>query len=116
MTQTMTDDRLDWHFANWATWQRAEYTIAHGYPSQASSGMGKTHRQRFDEQVTVADQRCAKAVEALLDGCTALERNAVHHLHLYAVFRFPRLGQCVEEAYSRAREHVRNGLLARGIL
>ena len=45
-----------------------------------------------------------------------LRRNAVHHLHLYAVFRFPRLGQCVEEAYARAREHVRNGLLARGIL
>jgi hypothetical protein len=32
MTQTMTDDRLDWHFANWASWQRAEYTLAHGYP------------------------------------------------------------------------------------
>ncbi len=114
--QTMTDDRLDWHFWNWAEWQRAEYTIAHGYPTRAASGLGRSHARTFPELVASADKRCAKAVEAILDGCTPLERNAVHHIHLAAVFRFPRLGQSVEDAYARAREQVRSGLIARGIV
>lgn len=111
----MTDDRLFWHLSNWSEWQKQD-GVGIGYPRFASGGMGVSHGigERFNLNVSEADARCARAVEAILEGVTPAERCAVHHVHLHAVYRFGR-ETSVEAAYDRAVEKVRKGLRARGI-
>lgn len=115
----MNEDRVSWHLDNWAYWQRAPEAgrgaAPRGYPSAASSGMGIQRRSNFDSMCDTADARCARAVDAILDGLRPIERASVHHFHLSAVFRFPRTGMSAERAYARARDAVRLGLISRGI-
>lgn len=112
----MTDDRLQWHLDNWASWHMARgQSLGGGYPTRASGGVRSIASQDFDTMVEAADIHCAEAVEAILDGCTVVQRCAVHHFHLGAVFRFPRPGLGAEIAYRAAREAVRAGLVRRGI-
>jgi len=113
----MTDDRVKWHLENWAYWQSDRTSNdGRGVPDRAS-GIGISHRSDFDAMCDHADRRCADAVSAILsDECTPLERQVVTHLHIAAVFRFPRLGWSAEEAYKRATFTVGKGLDRRGIV
>jgi hypothetical protein len=113
---TMDPDRVLWHLDNWAEWQatrRGDY--GRGYPSRASGGMGQVQSRDFESMVATADAHCAAAVEAILESCTVVERCSVHHFHLGAVFRFPRIGRGAELAYEHAREKIGRALLQRGI-
>lgn len=115
----MTESRITWHLDNWAYWQRAPESgrggPPRGYPSAAGSGVGVQRRSNLDSMIDAADARCAKVVDAILDGLRPIERAAVHHFHLAAVFRFPHIGMSAERAYARARDEVRLGLIRRGI-
>jgi hypothetical protein len=112
----MNDERLGWHLENWAAWQADHaHDFGRGYPTRASGGFVSRSSQDFSSMVHKADRACARAVDAILDGCTPIEKAAVSHFHLAAVFRFPRLGMAAENAYQSAREKIRRGLLARGI-
>lgn len=114
----MAPDRITWHLENWAYWQ-SDRTVSMGrnYADRASGGIGKSNRSDFDSMVDAADRRCADAVDAILqDECTPLERQVVTHLHLAAVFRFPRIGHSATEAYASARIKVGRGLDRRGIM
>lgn len=116
MTAEMTDDRLDWHLENWAEWQRdCAGDFGRNYPSRASGGFISRSSQDFDAMVRKADRMCARAVDAILEGCTTAERSAVAYFHIGAVFRFPHVGRGAEIAYQSAREKIRRGLIARGI-
>lgn len=108
----MSDDRLRWHFENWAVWQRMD-GIETGYMRHASGGIGVSHgSDRIARLENEADARCARAVEALLEGLPVAQRCAVHHFQLQAVFRFR--GDAVA-LYALAGECVRRGLTKRGI-
>ncbi len=110
----MSDERLAFHLVNWADWQRTRASdYGRRYPSRASGRMGVSGASDFDSMVEVADAICARAVEAILDGLAPAERCAVHHRHLAAVFRFPRVE--LERAYTAACEAIRRGLRSRGI-
>lgn len=108
--------RLDWHLENWAEYMQNRPTDhGRGYPGRASGGILSRASQDFEQMVMRADVACAKAVDAILEGCTPTERAAVHHYHLAAVFRFPNIGRGAEIAYHEAREKIRAGLQKRGI-
>lgn len=116
MAGDMTEDRLDWHLENWAYWQAdGDHDFGRTYPSRASGGFVSRGSQDFDTMVRRADRACSKAIDAILEGCTPVERSAVAHFHLAAVFRFPHVGLGAELAYKSAREKIKRGLLARGI-
>lgn len=114
----MTDERLDWHLWNWENWHYRGQTgdLARGFSNLASSGIGRKSSSDFDSMVASVDDRCALAVETILDECTPAQRSAVHHFHLAAVFRFPHIGYGAKVAYDEARERIRAGLTKRGIL
>lgn len=113
----MTDERLDWHLANWAEYMRPRQSdYGRGYSGRASGGMGQSGSRDFDTMVEAADSDCARAVDAIICGsCTPIEQCAVHHYHLGAVFRFQRIGRGAELAYESAREKIGAGLVQRGI-
>ncbi|HEY1283005.1 MAG TPA: hypothetical protein VGE96_00870 [Steroidobacteraceae bacterium] len=112
----MSEERLTWHLENWAAWQRRADAICEGAPPRAGSGLGRSHRRTFDEMVESADTRCAEAVEAILDDLPPLERFAIHHAHLAAVYRFHHHSARHEDLYASGRAKVKRGLSARGIL
>lgn len=118
MLATMTDERLLWHLWNWEQWHYKGQTgdVGRGWPTLAGSGVGQTQSRDFDSMCASVDDHCARAVEATLDDCTPVERAAVHHFHLRAVFRFPRIGRGAELAYEAAKEKLRAGLTKRGIV
>lgn len=107
----MTDDRIDWHLWNWARWHRQAGERV-GYSSRAS-GFSRTGLRDFDAMVATVDSDCAGAVEAVLDGVSVSERCAVHHFHLDAVYRFPRIP--LADTYNAARAAIGRGLDRRGI-
>ena len=114
----MAPDRITWHLENWAYWQ-SDRTVSMGrdYSDRASGPLGHSLRSDFDSMCDAADKRCADAVDAILsDECTPLERQVVTHLHVAAVFRFPRLGHAATDAYASARLKVGKGLDRRGIM
>lgn len=113
----MSEERLSWHLENWATWQFRSGSTARGYPSRAGSGIGVSHGSRtFEEMAETADDNCARAVEAVLGDLTTLERCAVHHEYLSAVYRFPRDQRGHAELYRAARDKIGKALSRRGIL
>jgi hypothetical protein len=114
---TMDPQRVQWHLENWAEWMTTRASdYGRGYPGRASGRMGVSQSRDFDSMVAEADSACARAVGAILDeSCTPVERSAVHHFHLAAVFRFPRLGRGAELAYETACTKVGRGLVQKGI-
>ncbi len=110
----MTEDRLTWHFENWAYWQRdiaSDY--GEGYSYKDGSGACSNASKAFDSIVDGVDRRCADAVSAILESVTPAEFGAVRHMHMEAVWRFGR--KTLEELYASARAKVNLGLLRRGI-
>ena len=78
--------------------------------------MGGTSSRTLESMWAEGDTQLAKALESILAGLTPAERNAVHHVHLGAVYRFPQVGAAVEQAYARAMRKIWDGLAARGIV
>lgn len=110
----MNTDRIEWHLWNWARWQYRG-ALVNGYASRASGGFRSGALREFDALVIEADNACALAVDAILNGCDMAERCAVHHLHLGAVYRFADLFPLLD-AYQRARLAIGRGLDARGVV
>lgn len=111
----MTEERLTWHFENWAYWQRAIASdYGEGYSHKDSSGAEcygswNTDDRAYDELTA----GLAAAVGACLESVTPGEFAAVRHKHLEAVYRNGRA--MLEEQYDSARVTVRVGLARRGI-
>lgn len=78
--------RLEWHFDNWRRWMRKD-DVTDGAPGKACGCVGGGYSQSFDEMVDAADVRCARIMDALVNSLTTVERAAIYHEYLYAVFR-----------------------------
>lgn len=112
----VTEDRIEFHLWNWSRWMGVRVVaLPPGAPKKASGGMGVSHRSDVDTMTRAADNRCAAAVDAIIDGLSPIERAAIHHFHLEAVFRFPRVGLGAEKAYALARDRIGFELDRRGI-
>jgi hypothetical protein len=112
----MTPQRLTWHFDNWAEWHKASSSeMDNDLPERSGGGVFQCAPRDFDSLVASSDTRCAEAVEAILEGLPAVQRCAVHHVHLDAVFSFPRHAFSYVVPYEIARVMVAAGLVRRGI-
>jgi len=109
----LSPHRVEWHLWNWEQWQLSR-SSAGDYESRASGGIGGTSSRLFDAMCAEADTRSAMAVEAILSGLPEIERMAVHHVRLGAVFS-DRTEQ-PEFPYARACVAIARGLYARGIV
>lgn len=104
--------RLEWHFDNWRRWMRKD-DVTEGAPRVAAGCVGGGYSQTFDEMVDAADVRCAKILDSLVNSLSHVERAAIYHKYLYAVFRLERCS--MEQSLSRGRLKVAEWLVARGV-
>lgn len=112
MISGMPEGRLEWHFDNWRRYMRRD-DVTDGYPGKAAGCIGGGYSQTFDDMVDAADVRCARVMDALVSSLSTIERAAINHQYLYAVFRHGR-GE-LEEALLRARYRIAAWLVQRGI-
>ena len=108
----MSEARLEWHFDNWRRYMRRD-SVTDGYPGKAAGCVGGGYSQTFDDMADASDVRCARIVDSLVSSLGNLERAAIYHQYLYAVFRHGR-GQ-LQEALQRARLRVAAWLVIRGV-
>jgi hypothetical protein len=107
----MSEARLEWHLDNWRRYMRRD-NVTDGYPGKAAGCVGGGYSQTFDEMADASDVRVARIVDALVGSLTNVERAAIYHRYLYAVYRF-RLD--VETVVNRARLRIAQWLVARGV-
>ena len=107
----MPEFRLEFHLDNWRRYMRSDVPVD-GYPGRSAGCLGGGLSATFDELVDAADARCARAVDALMQGLGNSERAAINHVYLYAVFRFPRSN--LRELLESGRLKVAKGLVSRG--
>lgn len=108
----MSEARLEWHFDNWRRWMRKD-TVTDGAPHTAAGCVGGGYSQSFDDMADASDVRCARVLDALVNSLNLLERAAIYHEYLYAVFRHNR-GQ-LALALSSARLKIAGWLVTRGV-
>lgn len=113
----MTEERLTWHFANWAEWQRDRPSdFGRGYPRKASGGAVSSSSGEFDSMVAEADMCCAIALDHILDSVTAIERAADLSLSPGGHLLLPAgRSKCRARVSAGARVAVHAGLIRRGI-
>lgn len=104
--------RLEFHFDNWRRWMRKD-DVTQAAPRVAAGCVGGGYSRTFDEMVDAADVRCAMIVDSLVNSLSHVERAAIYHVYLYAVFRLPRVN--VDDTVLRARIKVAEWLVARGV-
>lgn len=105
------------HLAMWVAWQHAWSADDElGYPKQSPmfSGAqgGAVSPDTFDHLCEQADAWVARAMDAIIDDLPPIERAAIYHLHLCAVFR----GRDLDAAYAAALEHLGMAMAAKGLL
>lgn len=108
----MSEARLEWHFDNWRRFMRRD-SVTDGYPGKAAGCVGGGYSQTFDDMADASDVRCARIVDALVSSLEHLERAAIYHQYLYAVFRHGR-GQ-LEQALQSGRLKIALWLVIRGV-
>lgn len=108
----MSENRLEWHFDNWRRWMRKD-DVTDGAPGKAAGCVGGGYSQSFDDMVDAADVRCARILDALVNSLSPIERSAVYHEYLYAVWRARE--DVLEQSLFRARVRVAEWLVCRGV-
>ena len=114
----MSEARLEWHFDNWRRYMRRD-SVTDGYPGKAAGCVGGGYSQSFDDMADASDVRCARVLDALVSSLEHMERAAVYHQYLYAVFRHGRdpdeaKGMLKQALYS-ARLKIAGWLVVRGV-
>jgi hypothetical protein len=108
----MSEARLEFHFDNWRRWMKKD-DVTTGYPGKAAGCVGGGYSQTFDDMVDAEDIRCARILDALVNSLEPIERAAIYHRYLYAVFRHGR--DRMEEALHKGRYRVAIWLVQRGV-
>lgn len=108
----MSEARLEWHFDNWRRYMRRD-SVTDGYPGKGAGCVGGGYSQTFDDMVDAADVRCARVLDALVGSLKQVERAAVYHEYLYAVFRHGR--DALPQALASARLKIAGWLVIRGV-
>jgi hypothetical protein len=114
----ITDGRLDELLTIWERWMResTEKVMGLGYPAQATGchvepwGYWEDTAQLEYEAMEYGQ---AESINAAIEDLEPLQRMAIHHEHLAAVFRFVR--EDIEECYCAARQALRAVLPMRGV-
>lgn len=114
----LSEGRLDELLLTWERWMRepTEKVMGLGYPAQATGCHAEPWGYWEDTaqlEYEAMEYGLAEAVNAAIEDLEPLQRIAVHHEHLAAVFSFARadIGEC----YWAARQALRAVLPMRGV-
>lgn len=112
MIAGMSEGRLEFHLDNWRRWMRKD-SVTDGYSRTAAGCIGGGYSQSFDDMVDAEDIRCARILDALVNSLEPIERAAIYHRYLYAVFRHGR--DQMDAALQRGRMRIAGWLVTRGV-
>jgi len=112
MIAGMSEGRLEWHFANWSRFMRKD-NYTDGYPGKAAGCVGGGYSQTFDDMADASEVRVARVVDALVGSLEPIQRAAINHTYLYAVFNFPRGN--LEPILCIAKRRIAGWLVIRGV-
>lgn len=101
-------DRLEDVLRNWSAWMRA-YEPVDAYPAHSAVLSTGGASQTFEVMCEALDAWLAKATDAAIQDLSAVQRCAIHHEYLSAVFRF-------REDFQKALESARSALRAKLVL
>jgi hypothetical protein len=103
---------VDWNLENWERFQR-EGGLPDGAPDRASGNMTNYLNMDFDGMCDRMDSDLASITAVVVAQLAPIERCALHHVYLSAVYRFRREG--LELVLTRAKKNVEAGLKKRGV-
>ena len=103
-------DYIDLRLISWARWMREKPYL--GAPQTACGCVGGGYSYGWDQWEADVDNRLDLATDAAIGDLGPLERLAIHHTYLAAVYR---AREPLETVLERAREGVRTGLIRRNV-
>jgi hypothetical protein len=103
---------VDWNLENWARFQR-EGGLPKGAPDHASGGAKGFLNMDFDGMCERMDGDLASITGVVVAQLQPIERCALHHVYLEAVYQFRREG--LDTVLQRAKRNVEVGLRKRGV-
>jgi hypothetical protein len=97
----VTQDRLEWHLSNWATWMK-QPTNRLGYPKQSLCFMsgGSSGSDEFEVMCEQSDVRSASILDKVIDSISIPQRTAINHHWLQVKNHYPTQELDLDEAYS----------------
>lgn len=109
----MTDERLRWHFLNWACWMRGERGVRGAPRRSAGLSSGAGYEKHVVDLEREIDLRVARDCDTVIRDLPNAQQMAISNEYLYTVYRFRRTTQA--EQIEKAREGVRAGLQKKGV-
>lgn len=102
--------QVSYYLDLWADWMRQKSNDL-GYPEK-SAGIEVQHLSCMEDMLEDAEGYAVIVVDRIIEGLPALESAAIHHMHLYSVFR----ARDLPGAYARAIAAITKGVRAEGWL
>lgn len=99
-------DYLEIHLYEWARWQRSGMPVQ-VYGKQAVGLSNGGASQDFDDMLEAEQRRIAAVVDSVINDLPPIQRCAIHHRYLHAVFRFKGYIQTLREAKAALRVGLR---------
>ena len=109
----MTDERLLWHFWNWAAWMRGERGVRGAQCRSVGLSSGGGYEKHVVDLEREVDLRVARTCDVVIGDLPHAQQMAISNEYLNTVYRFLRTTQA--EQIEKAREAVRAGLERKGV-
>lgn len=108
----MTEERVLWYLWNWEIYSLRHKSTANGdgYPKRSLVLKVGDSSKTFEELCRTSDRRCARAVDAIVDGLPQDQKLAVQNVHLWTVYRI----RDQAGSYEKAKEAIGKWLKIRG--
>jgi hypothetical protein len=107
----MAPARVEWYCGNWADWMLRS-NDARGY-GPGAVGFNSTGSLSFEDMCAAGDVRVARITSTAIEDLPVVERVAIHHAFLQAVWRFNR--EPFEMVYPRAIANLGERLERKGL-
>lgn len=107
----MESERVKYYLGIWKEWMHRP-GLSIGYPKQ-SLMMANGGIVDFEDLVEAADNTAARAMDAIIDGLSPSQQQAVQHFNGIAVWTFKRLD--IREIYMTALDEIERGLNRKGL-
>ena len=112
--EQIPDARLAHHLENWCTWMHTGATEYLKAPGKSCGFVAGGYSTDFEEMCMVADRQAAEIMDALITSLQPIQRAAVNHRYLRAVYRFPKSNY--DEILHGAFDRLRAGMAERGLV
>lgn len=94
----MTNERLEWHLGNWATYMQHDNARLGAKISSLYGSGGSSGADAFEIMCEVADKRSAQIIDACIDALKKPQQTAIYHEWLGNSFFWPTHDMHYEDA------------------